>query len=359
MNKKEKELFLELCKFRSPNTEKIESLLKLDAATSEVLGMLFSNRMASVAYYVLMKTKLMHLVDREFRNAIRNASLLNEKINGDFLGCIKFLTSELETCGVPYALLKGAYLCHWYPKGCRTSNDIDVLIAAENVGKVSAKLKEAGFKQGHLKNGVFIPATRQEIISSKMMRGETVPFIMEINAPFMKYLEVDINFSLDYKNSNDDTLKEMLARTQLVSVGDTKIRTLDQSDFLLHLCSHLYKEATTIPWIRMKRDMTFYKFVDIYGLLHDFTEKDFQLLFERAKSLKTERELLYCMDGLKEFFNHSYGLFLEKELLNKDFDFSEVIAPTEKKLYRYNEDSIKKRFFVKDRMNLLREVTNV
>ena len=99
--------------------------------------------------------------------------------------------------------------------------------------------------------------------------------------------------------------------------------------------------------------------MDIYGLLYDFTEKDFQLLFERAKSLKTERELLYCMDGLQEFFNLPYGLLLEKELLNKDFDFSEVIAPTEKKLYRYNEDNIKKRFFAKDRMNLLREVTNI
>lgn len=359
MNKKEKELFLELCKFRSPNTEKIESLLKLDAATSEVLGMLFSNRMAGVAYYVLKNANLLNLVDREFRNSIRNASILNEKINDEFFSCLKFLTKILEDCNVPYALLKGAYLCNWYPKGCRTSNDIDVLVAAENVGKISAKLKSAGFEQGHLKNGVFIPATRQEIIQSKMMRGETIPFIIEINAPFMKYLEVDINFSLDYKNSDDSELKEMLSRAQMISVGDLKVRILDRSDFILHLCSHLYKEATTIPWIRMKRDMTFYKFVDIYGLLHDFTEKDFQLLFERAKSLKTERELLYCMDGLKEFFNHSYGLFLEKELLNKDFDFSEVIAPTEKKLYRYNEDSIKKRFFVKDRMNLLREVTNV
>lgn len=359
MNIKEKELFLELCTFRAPNATKIESLLKSNAATSDVLGMLFSNRMAGVAYYVLKNANLLNLVDREFRNSIKNASILNEKINDEFVGCLKFLTETLEDCNVPYALLKGAYLCNWYPVGCRTSNDIDVLVAAENVGKISAKLKAVGFEQGHLKNGVFVPATRQEIIQSKMMRGETVPFIIEINAPFMKYLEVDLNFSLDYKNSDDAVLKEMLSRAQMVSVGDLKVRTLDRSDFILHLCSHLYKEATTIPWIRMKRDMTFYKFCDIYGLLYDFTEDNFQQLFDRAKITKTERELLYCIDGLQELFNSSYGLFLEKELLNKGFDFSEVIAPTEKKLYRYKEDSIKKRFFAKDRMNLLREVTNV
>ena len=91
MNQKEKELFLELCAFRTPNAKKIERLLKSDAATSEVLAMLFANRIAGVAYHVLKETALLDLVDREFRNSLRNASLLNEKINEAFLGCLKFL----------------------------------------------------------------------------------------------------------------------------------------------------------------------------------------------------------------------------------------------------------------------------
>ena len=37
MNQKEKELFLELCKFRNPNKETIASLLKSGVATPEVL----------------------------------------------------------------------------------------------------------------------------------------------------------------------------------------------------------------------------------------------------------------------------------------------------------------------------------
>ncbi len=359
MNQKEKELFLELCAFRSPNAKKIERLLKADAATSEVLGMLFANRMAGVAYHILKEVNLLDLVDREFRNSLRNAALLNEKINEDFLGCIKFLSTELDACSVPYALLKGAYLCHWYPKGCRTSNDIDVLLAPEDVGKVSARLKMAGFKQGHLKNGVFIPATRQEIIESKMTRGENVPFIKETKLPFMKHLEVDLNFSLDYKNSDDKVLKEMLARTQVMTVGSAKIRTLDFSDFLLHLCSHLYKEATTVPWIRMKRDMTFYKFCDIYGLMQDFKNEDFCTLFDRIRITRTEKEFLYCMDGLEKFFNFVCLPLFKDFYMYKDFDITEVIAPTEKKLYRYTEKDIKKRFFAKDRMSLLKEVTEV
>ncbi|MBO5849987.1 MAG: nucleotidyltransferase family protein, partial [Paludibacteraceae bacterium] len=231
MNQKEKELFLELCAFRNPNAKKLDGLLNNGAATPEVLGTLFANRMAGVAYHVLKETELLDRVDREFRNSLRDTSLLYKKFNYDYLGCIKFLSTELEACGVHYALLKGAYLCHRYPEGCRVSNDIDVLIAPEDVGKVSVRLKMAGFKQGYLKNGVFIPATRQQIIESKMTRGETVPFVKEIKLPFVKFLEVDLNFSLDYKNSNDDTLKRMLSNTRLVSVESAKIRTLDKNDF--------------------------------------------------------------------------------------------------------------------------------
>ena len=357
MNQKEKELFLELCAFRDPNAKKIESLIGADAATPEVLGMLFANRMAGVAYHVLKESDLLHLPDREFRNSLRNAAEQNEKINQDFIGCIKFLSAELEACGVPYALLKGAYLCHRYPKGCRTSNDIDVLIAPENVSRVSTRLKMAGFRQGHMKNGVFVPATRQEIIASKMMRGETVPFIKETKLPFMKYFEVDLNFSLDYKNNDDTTLKEMLSRTQLVSVGSVKIRTLEPLDFLLHLCAHLYKEATTVPWIRMKRDMTLYKYCDIYALLFDLGKDTLKALLERSQEMQMENIFRYCMDSVERLFGRSFCDTFEEQQASPAFDLDKVIAPGEKKTYRYVEKDVRKRFFSKNRMALL-EVTD-
>ncbi len=355
MNQKEKELFLELCVFRNPNAKKLERLLNNGAATSDVLGMLFANRMAGVAYHVMKETELLDRVDREFRNSLRNAHLLNEKLNEDFLGCVKFLSAELEACGVPYALLKGAYLCPWYPKGCRTSNDIDVLIAPEDVGKVSARLKMAGFRQGYLKNGEFVPASRQQIIESKMTRGETVPFIKETKLPFMKHLEVDLNFSLDYKNGDDGSLKEMLSRTRLIDAGPAKIRTLDTCDFLLHLCAHLYKEATTIPWIRMKRDMTFYKYCDIFGQLSELNENDCSVFMLRAEKANMRTEVAYCCRSVEALFNVS---------LHISFDLTEeeahaidcVISPAENKLYRYTEADPKKRFFAKDRMALLEVV---
>ena len=360
MNQKEKELFLALCSFMEPDQIKIERLIDKGAATPELLGYLFANRMAGVAYGVLEKTSLLAKTDREFRNSLYGAWKLNEKINADYIGCLNYLSVQLNACGVPYALLKGAYLCGKYPVGFRTSNDIDVLISPDDVGKVSATLKLAGFKQGYLKNGTFVAATRQQIIESKMTRGETVPFIKELKLPFIPYLEVDLNFSLDYKNGDESTIRAMLERTQNVNVRNAKIRTLSNCDFLLHLCSHLYKEATTVPWIRMKRDMTFYKFCDIYMILHELTEEQIANLIAEAEDKYLMDELAYCIHAVMQFFalnNEILKQWKDTYVSREDTDFTYVIAPTEKKTYSYIEKDIVKRFFAKDRMKLLSEVS--
>ena len=356
MTQKEKQLFLNLCSFVSPDKDKIRELIEKGAATPELLGYLFANRMAGVAYGVLEKTELLSSVDREFRNSLKGAWTLNERLNADFFGCLNYLSVQLDACGVPYALLKGAYLCGKYPIGYRTSNDIDVLINSEDVGKVSTKLKLAGFKQGYLKNGKFVEATRQQIIESKMTRGETVPFIKEIKLPYIKYLEVDLNFSLDYKNSDDDSVRKMLERTQTVTVRNARVRTLCPEDFFLHLCAHLYKEATTVPWIRMKRDMTFYKYADIYMLISEMSNEAQDKLILAAADNGLEKELAYCLNSINAFFNMPDGKLTRyiKERCNDDLNC--VIAPTEKKIYRYAEADVVKRFFVKDRMKLLKEV---
>ncbi len=195
MKKQEKELFKALCSFKAKEFD--EGLLQ--AANPIVLGHLFFNRMQAVAYGVLKKHNLLGKVNREFRNSLKGAYEQNLEKNRSFFWCINHVEEALSGCDCKYAMLKGAYLCRAYPEGYRTSNDIDLLVHPKDVTEVGNALLSAGFKQGNVRNGSFIPATRKEIIESKMMRGETVPYIKEVNLPGMQFLEVDINFSLDYK----------------------------------------------------------------------------------------------------------------------------------------------------------------
>lgn len=357
MNQNEKQLFRALCNFKSEDFD--AALLK--AATPDVLGHLFFNRMQAIAYGTLVNANLLGKVNREFRNSLKDAYEQNLKKNCDFSECLTYLTNVLAACNCPYALLKGAFLCNYYPKGFRTSNDIDLLVCPENVTEIDHVLTQAGFKQGNIRNGNFVPASRQEIIESKMLRGETVPYIKEINRPGMKYLEVDINFSLDYKNGNTDILKNLLSRVWVCRVGDVEIQTLNPLDFFIHLCSHLYKEATTLPWIEMMRDMTMYKYCDIYTLLTAMTEKDVRAVFSRAEELGMSMICAFTILQTAAFFDipNKCAQQIAKTILLPNPDFvHQVISPKDKKLLVYTEKNVFERFFAKNRKALLKEVKN-
>ena len=102
--------------------------------------------------------------------------------------------------------------------------------------------------------------------------------------------------------------------------------------------------------------MTFYKFCDIYALLFDMTEEDVDLLVKAACEYGLTKELAYCLNAVDIFFDVTtkQGKALVTAFSNGELD--EVIAPTEKKIYRYSQGDIVKRFFAKDRMKLLNEV---
>ena len=176
MNEKEKRLFFCLCDFLHADREEIRSLLH-EGATPHVLGQLFFNRMQAVAYGTLKKHNLLGKVNREFRNCLKSAYMQNLEKNKSFFECVQYIEDILSSCQCKYALLKGAYLCKYYPGGFRTSNDIDLLVDPRDVTEIGKALTKAGFKQGNIRNDKFEPATRKEIIESKDRRkaGITAP----------------------------------------------------------------------------------------------------------------------------------------------------------------------------------------
>ena len=356
MKEKEKLLFKELCKFKDSFND--SSLIEF--ATPSVLGHLFYNRMQGVAYGVLKNNKLLGKVNREFRNSLCAAYEQNALKSKSLKKCIIMLSEILSSSTCKVAMLKGAYLCTHYPDGYRTSNDVDLLVLPKDVTTVGNLLSSAGFKQGNIRNGEFIPATRQEIIESKMMRGETVPYIKEVNLPFMKFFEVDINFSLDYKNGTGDTLSDILSGVCIKNEKELSIPTLDDTDFFIHLCAHLYKEATTLPWIEMHRDMTLYKYCDIYMLLSEMTDAELQRIFARATELGMEKVCAYTIletMGLFDMSNAFAYAVSHKTLEDDPYFCLRVVSPKDKKFFMYQTPDVTERFFMESRIKDLKEVT--
>lgn len=355
MKKKEKLLFKSLCNYQS---KKINPAF-LEYASPAVLGHLFYNRMQAVAYGMLKENNFLGKVNREFRDSLRAAYEQNCEKNYSYYICIQYLKGVLHECHGKYAMLKGAVLCRTYPAGFRTSNDVDLLVLPEDITAVGQALTKAGFRQGYIRNMEFVPATRAEIVESKMLRGETVPYIKEVKMPYMKYLEVDINFSLDYKNSDSRALKEMMDKVIDKKVDGLDIPTLDDRDFFIHLCAHLYKEATTMPWIEMKRDMTLYKYCDLYVLLQKMTTSKITALFARAKELEMEKICSFAILQMAELFDltSQTAVFMAEDCLRDDPEFLHTVySPKHKKQFRYREKDVFKRFFADSREELLEEV---
>lgn len=356
MKEKEKQLFKALCRFKDAFTDPA----LIEFATPNVLGQLFFNRMQGVAYYVLKRNGFLGKVNREFRNSLAAAHEQNACKNESFQTCVRMLAEILSPCVQTVAMLKGAYLCTHYPKGCRTSSDVDLLTLPKNVTPIGNLLLSAGFRQGNVRNGEFVPATRQEIIESRMMRGETIPYIKEVNLPFMKFFEIDVNFSLDYKNGTVDALGDMLSKVYVKNENGLSVPMLDDADFFIHLCAHLYKEATTLPWIEMRRDMTLYKYCDIYMLLSEMTDAQLQNAFTRAKELHMEKICAYAVLEVTELFDVSFPLAyaLSQDALKEDASFRlKVVSPKDKKTLMYQTINASDRFFMESRANDLKEVS--
>ena len=296
---------------------------------------------------------------REFRNALENAAEQNAVRNRSYYRCVKELAGLLERGNSGAVMLKGALLCALYPEGCRTSNDIDLLAAPEEVTALGGLLTENGFRQGTLRGGAFVPASREEIIASKMLRGETVPYFREVALPGLRWLEVDVNFSLGYTYGEPDVLRRLLASKTTAEVNGLQLPVPARADFFVHLCAHLYKEAATLPWVRMKRDMTLYKYADLYLLLSGMSAAEKEDCFVRSRELG----LAGCCGFAVLQTAALFGL-TDAELLSAATDaldgnvemLHRVAAPSEKKIYRYRTEDVAARFFLDDRLADLEEV---
>lgn len=350
---------LSLCRFLNNNLELEKQLKNEDLNYPYILGELLFNRMGGIAYGVLKNNNLLKYVNREFKSTLEiiyNAQCEKTK---SFIKSLKYLSEILSKVNIPYVLLKGAKLVNIYPLGYRTSNDIDILISKTNVTTISNLLLKNGFKQGYVMSGEFVAATRKEIIYSKLNRGETVPFIKEINQPQMRFLEIDLNLSLDFKPSQGDIISDFLNEDNCYknSIG---LKMLKDCYFISHLCVHLFKEATIYDWVEMKRDLSLYKFCDLYLMLSSFKKENFEELFLTIKKFNLQKECYYAILYTKMLFSiddANLDMFLNLIKPNNTEFLNEVFYPKNKKIYKYPEKfTIEKRIFNKNRKAMLVEI---
>lgn len=323
----------------------------------KLFGQIVSNR--------IVNTSLKNIEPSHFSSEVIKAITIIAESNREkcrvFIDNLTYLSRILSAAEVEYALLKGAYLTPFlYSFGERTSNDIDILTNRENLSKIQQLLQDEGFIQGMLVSSKHVrPATRKEIIESRMNNGETIPFLKEIDG---NWLEVDINLSLDFKpTGNRQIVTDMLSSSICVSKDALQFNTLNHCDFLIHLCCHLYKEATTYDWVIRRRDLMLYKFSDINVFTHKHgNEKYFNIIAERIKLFGLERECYYTFENASIIYpsiNKIEGFIkLKEEITPNNLAFmTQIVWPREKRLFQHSMKFVDW-FFCDNRIAMLEEI---
>lgn len=347
--KLENKIILEIIRDGENNDSLLAKHLNCRFGKEEVLGTLFLNRIAGYAYYKLKQFNANESLGRDFMNSLNAYVQYGISANKKYKKNLRLLSEALQGIHCPYAILKGGILYDRFPPGVRVSNDIDVLVSEEDIDVFSSALESKGFSQGYLKNGVFEEASRAEIIYSKMNKGETVPFVKRLSSQKNDYLEIDLNFSLDSTPQSAQTAKRMLSDTAKMENG---LLTLSPADFFIHLCAHLYKEATSIFWVSKGRDLGLYKFLDICYILKKISFKEKENIINRVQELKTEHAFSYAVQCTNIIFGTSF--FSEFGLETKEdisFPLKTVFA-SDKTEYRYNVPFLDW-LFLKNRENVL------
>lgn len=316
---------------------------------NEFLGCSMINRVNGVIYKNLKDFKLPKYVKYFLKLAYFEQKERTKIHQNEIFRICEILESEK----ISYAFLKGAVLnTIFYEPGDRISNDTDVMIHVDHLDKAVEILKNDGYIQGRVSDGVINPATKKDILFARLNTYEIVPLNKYIDERYLPVHSLDINFRL----GNDDVegaAQEMLNDTIcLVNQGHI-IRTLSLEKFLLFLCIHHYREATMIMKIAKGDDLTLYKFMDIhFFVMQKYETINWDTLLHLAKSTNRLKDVYYTLfysetlypgtfdqevlDMFKpdniEFLNQYKGRDNTDEIYNWETDFVKRVFSYERRI---------------------------
>lgn len=305
--------------FTQTEIKEVKELLESDLYWPEVYRIAIKNRVIGLAYHNLERLKLSYLVPSKYRrngmfytlgNGMRNKSLIMEYKN-----IIKKMNDE----GIKCAPLKGVFLVpNLYENyGSRDMNDVDILINRKDSKKVLKIMEELGYLQGRFNQEIndIENYTKEKKMLWKMKMNNLCPFVKKSGSEYHKYYKFDFSFNLDL-DITVDPVQEMLDGADEID----GMHYLKPKDFFLHLCCHLYKEATNAEWIYINSDINLIKFCDVREYIQQKMDKtSLKESVNFAKEYGLEKAIYFTVFYLKELYNDGY----EDEVLDY-IDIEEV-----------------------------------
>ena len=219
---------------------------------------------------------------------------------------IKSLLLQEEVLFLP---LKGIYMIPNIYKSCdiRTMGDIDCLVDRKDVTKVQKVMAELGYVQGEidLAKKEIKPFERfKEIVWNTQMTNMP-PFYKLSDESSLGYVKVDFSVCLDF-DRNYDLTQKLLKDANI----NSELRTVV---LFLHVCAHLYKEATNDTYIKLNKDVNLVKFCDVREFLLSHEKENFlDCVVKYANANGLGDALYYSLYYLIQIYGDDYSNTLKR-----------------------------------------------
>lgn len=310
MIKKEHSAVLEIVKFgnKKSDVDKLLAVLEDDSLNwIEILGYLCYHRVAGLAYENIKAINVRKLDFPVFFAIymIHQSQSIRTELQKEY---IKVISSALCESDIPHVFLKGSVLSSTlYPIGARAFNDIDILVSKESVKSVKKVLCALGFSQGkyNYKKGVVDNFSQDVIKQSINTRGEVAPFVKIVDEKTIKTIDVDVNFSLDWKpDGSDGAVRHFLNEKVLVPVDEnSSIYSLKKEHLFIHLCTHFYKDSVLIDIVKKRKVLDLYKFVDVYTFIQTYFDGiDVERIFDDSVKYGFDRHMFFTLNYISKVF---------------------------------------------------------
>ncbi|QUI23839.1 nucleotidyltransferase family protein [Vallitalea pronyensis] len=309
--------------FSQKNKDSLRELCIKDIDWYNVFNIAIKNKVATLVWYNLMKLKLENKIPHKLERIIYFYYIGTKKRNKAYINDMKKILSILQENNIYSAPLKGGYLIPNMYKdyGIRTISDVDCLVKRSDVSRIISIMESLNYTQGDYdyQSNSIQPIDREKQILWKMNMNNLYPFKKISKSEYFKFIEVDFCFSLDL-NLDLSPVEVMISEIQ--EDNDFGLYTLKPSHFFVHLCCHLFKEATNTMWIVLENDLNLIKFCDVREYMLNNMDEDMKKeAIEFAKDNHLEKAIYFTIYYLKEIYNDGYEdeLIEQLEISNDSF----------------------------------------
>lgn len=266
------------------------------------LALCFKNKVAGLVYHSIIVNALQKNVPCRIYYTLRYFYLCNKKRNEIHFFELDRLINAFRSEGVDVRPLKGSILIPtiYTDLGSRMMNDIDLFIRKQDVRVVSDIMSNYGYKQGHYDKtkNIINPLDKAESTIWKLKMYNLPPFHKLMNDGLVDIVSADFTFGLSFSHSHD-------VSNAMISNSDEygKYISLSYLDLFIHICCHLYKEATNVAWSEFKQDINLIKFCDVREFYYKFLiNKELSEILERVCELEVTDAIYFAIKNTASLY---------------------------------------------------------